>query len=482
MFWADVMSSIWIGGNADGGLHERAPYWLNGVVPLAYLLKNAGVSSRPPHHHKHPTLRHAPVAQPIDGNCTLGLDMRNNDLSFALAVDAKACQARCVANYACNGFVFDNCTVGGGQCWLKSAIGETSAASCRCFGTVRTSPIPPVDMYAQATKYISHILASQNADGWLGPESANPKTDGGQYWGPSNVLFSLWQWAEGEMATASDASVGSAAFKNATSAMLAHLLEQKKRMATAKMTSWAGERWIDMALSAEFLIDNAAAAGISDADVSLLLGLVEMLHAQGVDWDGWFETFTGDAGGHNVNNAQGLKSAAVWFRYSNNDSMAQLSKDRMANLDKLYGLPTGMYNGDEILPVPATRSPSRGIELCGVVEAMFSYTTMFSVHGDLTFADRAERIAYNALPATWASPKGGDMWAHQYLQAVNEINAIKADPHTWQHDGDMAETYGLEPNYGCCTANFNQGAPLSRSLALSLFRSLVPWRALPRNS
>ena len=25
LFWADVMDSIWIGGGADGGLHERAP-------------------------------------------------------------------------------------------------------------------------------------------------------------------------------------------------------------------------------------------------------------------------------------------------------------------------------------------------------------------------------------------------------------------------------------------------------------------------
>jgi len=93
------------------------------------------------------------------------------------------------------------------------------------------------------------------------------------------------------------------------------------------------------------------------------------------------------------------------------------------------------------------------------VEAMFSYNVMFSVHGDVAFADRAERIAYNALPATWASPKGGDMWAHQYLQAINEINAIKADPHVWTHDGDDSEMYGLEPNFGCCTANFNQGWP-----------------------
>ena len=86
--------------------------------------------------------------------------------------------------------------------------------------------------------------------------------------------------------------------------------------------------------------------------------------------------------------------------------------------------------------------------------------------GDVSFADRAEVIAFNALPATWASPKGGDMWAHQYLQAVNEINAIKADPHVWAHDGDMAETYGLEPNFGCCTANFNQGWPKFANMAI----------------
>jgi len=52
------------------------------------------------------------------------------------------------------------------------------------------------------------------------------------------------------------------------------------------------------------------------------------------------------------------------------------------------------------------------------------------------------------------------MWAHQYLQAINQVNALEhADPHTWQSDGPQAEMYGLEPNFGCCTANFNQGWP-----------------------
>jgi len=51
------------------------------------------------------------------------------------------------------------------------------------------------------------------------------------------------------------------------------------------------------------------------------------------------------------------------------------------------------------------------------------------------------------------------MWAHQYLQQANEINAEQVDPHIWVTDGDQSTIFGLAPNYGCCTANFNQGWP-----------------------
>ena len=72
-----------------------------------------------------------------------------------------------------------------------------------------------------------------------------------------------------------------------------------------------------------------------------------------------------------------------------------------------------------------------GTELCTVVEAMFSFETLFSIQGDPTFAERAEKLTYNALPATITS----DMWAHQYLQQPNEMNAIHSDDHIWVHDG-----------------------------------------------
>lgn len=100
-----------------------------------------------------------------------------------------------------------------------------------------------------------------------------------------------------------------------------------------------------------------------------------------------------------------LAGAGIWYRFSSNATMRALSLERMSNLDALYGLPTGMFNGDEWLPDPPTRNPSRGIETCGVVEAMFSYTCLGATIGDVSFFDRAERIAFNALPAAWASPR-----------------------------------------------------------------------------
>ena len=72
---------------------------------------------------------------------------------------------------------------------------------------------------------------------------------------------------------------------------------------------------------------------------------------------------------------------------------------------------------------------------------MFSYAVMWQTHGDPLFADKVERIAFNALPATFASPRGGDMWAHQYFQAVNEINAIPIPG--FHGDPSPVYTYGI---------------------------------------
>ena len=42
--WRDVRDSAWIGGSAEGW--ERVPYWLDGFIPLAFLLEDGGMIAR----------------------------------------------------------------------------------------------------------------------------------------------------------------------------------------------------------------------------------------------------------------------------------------------------------------------------------------------------------------------------------------------------------------------------------------------------
>src|SRR6185436_1998205 len=43
-FWPDVKDSHWFGGEAEGW--ERAPYWLDGLIPLAFLLDDPALKEK----------------------------------------------------------------------------------------------------------------------------------------------------------------------------------------------------------------------------------------------------------------------------------------------------------------------------------------------------------------------------------------------------------------------------------------------------
>ncbi len=85
---------------------------------------------------------------------------------------------------------------------------------------------------------------------------------------------------------------------------------------------------------------------------------------------------------------------------------------------------------------------------------MFSLEQSLAILGDAALGDRLERLAFNALPGTFTN----DMWAHQYDQQSNQIEcSLHRKP--WTTNGPESNLFGLEPNFGCCTANFHQGWP-----------------------
>jgi hypothetical protein len=66
-----------------------------------------------------------------------------------------------------------------------------------------------------------------------------------------------------------------------------------------------------------------------------------------------------------------------------------------------------------------------------------------------------EQLAFNALPATFKK----DMTAHQYDQQCNQVICSAQGEHPYVNNGPTSNLYGLEPNFGCCTANLHQAWP-----------------------
>ncbi len=301
--------------------------------------------------------------------------------------------------------------------------------------------------------WVEQILAEQHEDGWLGPVLDAKYGYEHDPWPLFIVFKALTQYSE---ATGDDRILG---------AMTRCLRKLQTLLETQWLRSWARFRWADLVVSIYWLYERTEEAW--------LLELAETLKEQGFNWREHFEPFPFrtklsraecDLSSHGVNVAMGLKTSGVWFRRSGDAADREAPLAMIATLERYHGQANGMFSCDEHL---AGKSPVQGSELCAVVEYMYSLEVLFAALGEPAFADKLETLAFNALPAT-LSP---DAWSHQYDQQVNQVLCRSAKDPPWRAEGEDADTYpwtsngpeanlfGLEPNYGCCTANMHQGWP-----------------------
>ena len=338
--WPDVRDSAWIGGEKEGW--ERVPYWLDGFIPLAYLLENE-------------------------------------------------------------------------------------------------------DMIARAKKYIDAIVLSQKNDGWICP-CTDEQRKTYDTWAVQLIAKTLTVYYQ----CSGDERIP---------AVIYNVLKNYHNMLKNReitLFDWGKSRWFECFISINFLYERCKE--------EWLVELAKILKEQGLDYNEaiplWkrplnrWQFYT-----HIVNIGMMLKSEAV--------SCGILKEEYTDNAEKLYsilkeynGTPVGIFTGDECL---SGLSPIQGTELCAVAEQMYSYEHLFAATGESKWAERLEMLAFNALPATISD----DMWTHQYDQLSNQIacERFPAKP-IFRTNGGESHLFGLEPNYGCCTANFNQAWP---KLALSTF-------------
>ncbi len=336
-FWPDVGQSKWFGGAAEGW--ERAPYWLDGVIPLARLL------------------------------------------------DDKPLQAR-------------------------------------------------ID------RYVDYIVSHQRQDGWYSPYPEDATTRRYDMWAILLANKALVQQHEGS------------ADDRVLKAVMKSLRAIADGIDRTPLYDWGRYRWFEGLIPVYYAYEKSGEPW--------LLDLGRKLRAQGFDYQEFYRgedvTVPTPRRGlwkwakHVVNTGMAPKAYALAWRLDRREDDWKFPARMIQILDRFHGQVTGMFTGDECL---AGRNPVQGTELCAVVEFMYSLEILLSVFGDAAFGDRLERVAFNALPATFTP----DMWAHQYDQQVNQVQCTINPDHMWTTNGPESNLYGLEPNFGCCTSNMHQGWP-----------------------
>lgn len=297
-------------------------------------------------------------------------------------------------------------------------------------------------LQARIKRYVDHIVASQRADGWYAPYPADASAKAYDVW---SILLANKVLVQYHEATGDD-DVLRAVGRN-LKAMLATLDR-------TPLFGWGKFRWFEGLIPVFYVYERTGE--------TWLLDLARKLHDQGFDYVEFYSRddvasptprrglWTWEK--HVVNTAMALKAGALAWRLTQSETDRAFPARMLALLDRYHGQVTGMFTGDECL---SGRSPTQGTELCAVVEAMYSLEHLVAVTGDPTYADRLERVTFNALPATFAP----DMWSHQYDQQVNQVQCTINPDHMWSSNGPESNLFGLEPNYGCCTANLHQGWP-----------------------
>lgn len=304
---------------------------------------------------------------------------------------------------------------------------------------------------AAVREFLDHVLDTQWDDGWLGPET-DDQWQPRWLWGRYPFLFGAIGMAEAEPELAQKIVPSLMRFVKLANTML--------RQGRGTQDWTRGTRWQDFALALQWLHDWQTEHDGSAETLELLYDTMVRIKDVSTDWRSVFseEKFPKEAVTewriywHGVNLAEGLKAMGVSYRFNKDSSELVDAIAAWNRIHRYHGRPSGIYAADEYL---AGLDPVRGTELCLVVEAMYSGSFLYQVTGDSSIAERVERQAYNALPATIT----GDMWAHQYVQQQNQIAARNMTPNPFPSDGPDSNVFGLEPNYPCCTTNHMQGFP-----------------------
>lgn len=285
---------------------------------------------------------------------------------------------------------------------------------------------------ALSRKWIDGILATQQSDGWFGPERLRANLDNGPDLWPHMLVLTV---LESHFDYSGDDRV--LPFMSRFFRLLAKQPDDRFGK------GWASTRWGDAIETMLWLYNRTGDAW--------LLDLATKVHRAMADWTGGIPTW------HNVNIAQGFREPAQYWLVSGDPSHLAATSAAYDTVMRGYGqFAGGGFAGDENCRT-GHHDPRQGFETCGYVEFMRSFEILTRTTGEPIWADRCEDIAFNSLPAAFDPEQKG----LHYITSANCADIDNAAKTHGQFDNNWAmQAYmpGVH-NYRCCPHNYGMGWP-----------------------
>ncbi|KAJ5641366.1 hypothetical protein N7490_005366 [Penicillium lividum] len=318
---------------------------------------------------------------------------------------------------------------------------------------------------AQVHHIVDNVLGRIQSDGWIGPETLESRER--MIWARTLLFLGLTNLADAN--TTYEAPIVDALlrFNGLMNTMLKDngtgMIWHEGDKPNTDDFLWFRARAEDMMVSVQWLLDYHP-----QNETEILKENLEMLHQYAYKWEGWYtegsyikedfydlpQSVTDDLWQflHGVTIAEGETRIKVILSRLTISSLLTTAKNGVDWTFQYHGAPSGTILADERID---GLNPYYGSELCTHVETMYSLAYNYFAIGDPEYADRAELTAYNALPAALM----GDWWSHQYMTEPNQPFSKNLSATPFYDDNSLANTFGLEPNYPCCTVNHPQGYP-----------------------
>jgi len=156
---------------------------------------------------------------------------------------------------------------------------------------------------------------------------------------------------------------------------------------------------------------------------------------------------------HGVNIAMGFRTPGVYWQQAREPRLLEaVERNYRQVLDRYGRQPGGLFGADENIR-PGHEDPRQGAETCTMVEFMASFESLLRITGDPVWADRAEEVAFNSLPASMTP----DLKGLHYLTAANMVSCDSSGDHDFQNTGTLVS---FDPRgYRCCQHNVAFGWP-----------------------